>query len=109
MVQTIRMPVQVYSGIAPPQDLLNSMANNTSIPQSHQQQTHTESSVPQSAPVPPAIPEEAPPSYEDALADELAPVDGPRRDYAQAQQQPGPTGSTEKRGWGERLFPESGR
>ncbi len=26
--------------------------------------------------------EDAPPSYEDAMADEIAPVDGPRRDYS---------------------------
>ena len=27
--------------------------------------------------------DEAPPSYEDAMADEIGPVDGPRRDYSQ--------------------------
>ena len=26
--------------------------------------------------------EDAPPSYEDAMADDIAPVDGPRRDYS---------------------------
>ncbi|KIV82525.1 hypothetical protein PV11_04628 [Exophiala sideris] len=33
------------------------------------------------------LPDEAPPSYEDAIADEIAPVDGPRRDY-QVPEQP---------------------
>ena len=27
--------------------------------------------------------DEAPPSYEDAMADEIGPVDGPRRNYSQ--------------------------
>lgn len=29
-----------------------------------------------------AVAEDAPPSYEDAMADDITPVDGPRRDYS---------------------------
>ena len=114
MVQTIRMPVLVYSGIAPPEALLNAMANHPTTSQSQppfpkQGSSRPQQTPPQSAPAPPDIPQEAPPSYEDAIADELGPVDGPRRDYAPPQQQPMPTGLGEKPGWGERLFPDSGR
>ncbi|KAL9115924.1 MAG: hypothetical protein Q9227_000292 [Pyrenula ochraceoflavens] len=31
------------------------------------------------------IPDEAPPSYEDAMAEDIAPVDGPRRDYTPSE------------------------
>ena len=114
MVQTIRMQVQVYSGIAPPQELLNAMANNiptapSQTPFSQQKPSYPQQAPPQFGPASLDVPNEAPPSYEDAIADDLGPVDGPRRDYAQPQQQHTPTGSGEKGGWGERLFPESGR
>ncbi len=76
-VHPLRMPVLVYSGIAPPPTLLSRMAESHSTP-------------------PPFTPSsgaivDAPPSYEDAMAIELAPVDGPRRQYAQANA-PGPSG-----------------
>jgi hypothetical protein len=58
--------------------------------------------------------EDAPPSYEDAIADEIGPVDGPRRDYSGMTNENAPSdvgdekGSGEKSGnWG-RLFPGSG-
>ncbi|KAL8825479.1 MAG: hypothetical protein Q9191_004391 [Dirinaria sp. TL-2023a] len=107
MVQTIRMPVQVYSGIAPPQALLNAMANNPV--------TGTSNQLPQQAPQQPPPPfapsdiaDDVPPSYEDAIADELGPVDGPRREYEPPQHPRTSTESPEKRGWGERLFQDSG-
>lgn len=115
MVLPLRLPVQVYSGIAPPPKLLELMANNP-VPQptpaplfpkpadSKVPYSPTESSAPStplhepstplheinSYPAPVGsyaaqqasdYPEDAPPSYEDAIADEMAPVDGPRRDY----------------------------
>ena len=119
-VQAVRMPVEVYSGIAPPQALLDQMANRptaqpvqthnlrppgstggpplgyfpgTSGPPEQTQSDHVE-------PSPSDIPSEAPPSYEDAMADTLAPVDGPRRDYS------APTSSRgEKSADDDRLFP----
>ena len=116
-VQVVRMPVDVYSGIAPPQALLDQMANRppaqptpnhnrppgfangppTSVPAGQGQGGHVE-------PSPSDIPLDAPPSYEDAMADDLAPIDGPRRDYSAPS-----SGRGEKSGDDDRLFPESGR
>ena len=128
-VQTIRMPVSVYSGIAPPQALLDQMAdrptaqptpNDTlrpagsanrpssghtpgpSRPAAQGQSDHIE-------PSPSDIPDEAPPSYEDAMADDLAPIDGPRRDYHQQTNSSPPGSSGKGSANNDRLFPESGR
>ncbi|KAI9719244.1 MAG: hypothetical protein M1812_003574 [Candelaria pacifica] len=76
-VHPLRMPVQVYSGVAPPPALLSIIAESQPEPPPF---------TPTSAKV-----GEAPPSYEDAMASELAPVDGPRREYAQANAA-GPSG-----------------
>ena len=122
-VLAVRMPVEVYSGIAPPQALLDQMANRptaqpvpsynvrpsgsangpslghspgTSRPPGQAQSDHIE-------PSPSDIPSEAPPSYEDAMADDLAPIDGPRRDYSTPS-----TSSGKKTANDDRLFPESG-
>lgn len=92
------MPVKIYSGIAPPQALLDAMA--AAAPQSSQTKpTHrptwpmsSNSTNPPPMPPRPAGPvpvpadsseayDEAPPSYEDAMAENLSPVDGPRREY----------------------------
>ena len=62
----------------------------------------------------PASADDAPPSYEDAMADEIGPVDGPRRDYSGMTNENAPSdvglenGAGEKSAnWG-RLFPGSG-
>lgn len=122
------MPVQVYSGISPPQQLLDQMAHRpsaqqtpyissnlrppgtTNIPVSGPSRPPGQTQQPSDhiEPSPSDIPDVAPPSYEDAMADDLAPVDGPRRDYAQQTSQP-TLGGSEKGGADERLFPESGR
>ena len=123
-VQAVRMPVDVLSGIAPTQALLDRIANRptaqpaqnynvrppgsangtppghfpgTSGPPGQGQSDHIE-------PSPSDIPSDAPPSYEDAMADDLAPVDGPRRDYATPS-----ISSDRKSANDDRLFPESGR
>ena len=102
----LRLPVRVYSGVAPPPDLLQAMASHaaqnpfhpanivnatTGSPQSYHPPTpvtptHEQSPYPAQDGVsgPQPHPEEfgdAPPSYEDAMAEDIAPVDGPRRDY----------------------------
>lgn len=128
-VLVVRMPVEVYSGIAPPQALLDQMADrptaqqaaNTNLrppdfangpssgtspgpsrPPAQAQSGHVE-------PSPSDIPNEAPPSYEDAMADDLAPIDGPRREYHQ-QASSTPYGSSGKgSGNDDRSFPDSGR
>ena len=99
-VQTIRMPVQVYSGIAPPAALLAAMSNRPSRTSTHDVPPPTPSrpsaqggglpaySQPPSTqatdhiePSPSDIPPDAPPSYEDAIADNMGPIDGPRMEY----------------------------
>ncbi|KAL4945936.1 hypothetical protein BDV06DRAFT_183659 [Aspergillus oleicola] len=95
IITPLRMPVRVYSGITPPPALLEAMAakpdNKPKMP------THTPSwpreedtdrppMPPRPTVAPPPInPEdvqdEAPPSYEDAMAETLSPLEGPRREY----------------------------
>ena len=117
------MPVEVYSGIAPPQALLNAMSNlptpqsstqanappprparpngglpgysQAPLPTQQQASDHIE-------PSPGDIPPDAPPSYEDAIADDMGPIDGPRREYQQITNPPGP----DEKGRG-RLFDDS--
>ena len=128
-VQTIVMPVEVYSGIAPPQALLDQMAERPTVqpapnhnlrppgsangpspgqspgpsrPAAQAQSDHIE-------PSPSDIPDEAPPSYEDAMADDLAPIDGPRRDYHQQTTSTPPSSSGKGSANDDRLFPESRR
>ena len=122
-VQSLRMPVQVYSGITPPPALLAELAKRGGLSKANfgatQDATTKPFSISSSSQPPPFSPssaniasssadtaEDAPPSYEDAMAEDLAPVDGPRRDY----QQPlaGPLVSDSKRTGlfsNERLFP----
>ncbi|OOQ87381.1 arrestin (or S-antigen), N-terminal domain protein [Penicillium brasilianum] len=96
IVLPLRMPVKVYSGIAPPQALLDAMA--AAAPQLSPSKPTSKPSWPTSdeisrPPMPPrpstgpvpadagAVYDDAPPSYEDAMAENLSPVDGPRREY----------------------------
>ncbi|KAL8789447.1 MAG: hypothetical protein Q9195_006813 [Heterodermia aff. obscurata] len=110
MVQTISMPVNVYSGIRPPQALLDATMSNSPLSHAPPQTPSTPSHPSQSFGPPPSnIPADAPPSYEDAIADDLGPIDGPRREYTQPLQPPqvqGHSPASEKTT--QRLFPESG-
>ncbi|KAL9633452.1 MAG: hypothetical protein Q9164_004694 [Protoblastenia rupestris] len=103
-IQVLRMPVQVYSGIAPPPALLAAMSNRPPRPTSqgvpppipsrpsapggglptysHAPPTQTTDHI---EPSPSDIPPDAPPSYEDAIADNMGPIDGPRREYRQSE------------------------
>ncbi|GAB1213903.1 hypothetical protein ATERTT37_003056 [Aspergillus terreus] len=108
IVLPLRMPVKVYSGIAPPQALLDAMAATGRVkptipPPMPKRPTEdggerppmpprpsTGLAEPSGAaghslyPVPVSADEtydDAPPSYEDAMAETLSPVDGPRREY----------------------------
>ncbi|KAK5198239.1 hypothetical protein LTR99_007512 [Exophiala xenobiotica] len=142
IVLPLRLPVMVYSGIAPPPQLLRAMANNPRPqpavpplfpPPKQSNATSVQPQTPTESPTTPLseihsypaqvgsynhdqqsdIPDEAPPSYEDAMADDIAPVDGPRRDY-HVPSQPGQEHvfNTEKSGLGrrvsERLFSSNG-
>ena len=124
-VQTVRMPVEVYSGIAPPQALLDQMAGRPSEQPAtnHNLRPHGSVNAPSARPTPgpntqgqsdhiepsPSdIPDEAPPSYEDAMADDLAPIDGPRRNYHQQTSLTPPGSSGKGSAKDDRLFPESG-
>ncbi|KAJ5979921.1 hypothetical protein N7481_007219 [Penicillium waksmanii] len=88
IVLPLRMPVKVYSGIAPPQALLDAMAaaklqpSPTKIAPRPSWPTSTEQPRPQMPPRPEGEPvpadagavyDDAPPSYEDAMADNLSP------------------------------------
>ncbi|EYE94944.1 arrestin (or S-antigen), N-terminal domain protein [Aspergillus ruber CBS 135680] len=95
IILPLKMPVKIYSGIAPPKALLDAMT------ESGRMQEPTAPSLParptdgltERPPMPPRpaaapeptsadqVPDEAPPSYEDAMAETLSPVDGPRREY----------------------------
>jgi hypothetical protein len=145
IVMPLRLPVLVYSGIAPPEKLLQAMAKNPrpqpplmmapSPVQSIGENTtvwpssgglHTPIDTP-STPLDelnayPAmigtqhsndeqsdIPDVAPPSYEDAMAEDIAPVDGPRRDYNVAEDVQRPAFNPDSKGGlgrrvSERLF-----
>jgi hypothetical protein len=153
IVLPLRLPVLVYSGIAPPPKLLEAMASN---PRPHPQPAPLGLSMPPRLPVPngipspsdtplgtpletpttplseinsypaqvgsyhpaqePDIPDVAPPSYEDAMAEDIAPVDGPRRDYQVPSEtgvqrpafNPDAKGSGLGRRVSERLFSSSG-
>ncbi|KAJ5895573.1 Arrestin-like N-terminal [Penicillium taxi] len=92
IVLPLRMPVKVYSGIAPPQALLDAIAaaGQPSRTTSTRNKQSTHDSRPPMPPRPVGAPVpvdsndgycDAPPSYEDAMAENLSPVDGPRREY----------------------------
>jgi hypothetical protein len=107
MTLPLRMPVKVYSGIKPPPALLRAIATShqrphvpmDSSPKPQSMGNHPPFALVPSSPSTPSyeqhspqvgtfassqqvIPDDdAPPSYEDAMADEIGPVDGPRRDY----------------------------
>ena len=106
IVLPLLLPVKVYSGVKPPPELLRAMAANNpfhplnvaaaanGIPQSPVSPTPQTPSTPVSdhgsfpallgAPASPrpSSEDDAPPSYEDAMAEDIAPVDGPRRNYS---------------------------
>ncbi|OCT50029.1 arrestin [Cladophialophora carrionii] len=152
IVLPLRLPVLVYSGIAPPPKLLEAMASNprpqpqpapsglftpqrpaaaNGLPSPSDTPLDTPLETP-STPMSeinsypaqigsyhPAqesdIPDVAPPSYEDAMAEDIAPVDGPRRDYQVPSEpevqrpafNPDSKGSGLGRRVSERLFPSS--
>ncbi|KAF2839389.1 arrestin [Patellaria atrata CBS 101060] len=117
IVLPLRLPVKIFSGIAPPPALLERMLNAASQepvlpprPNSHAGFPHSPIDSPGAhqypspqqgqylAPAGPSIAQpyqgsaphsgaapgydDAPPSYEDAIASDMPPIDGPRRDYA---------------------------
>lgn len=120
------LPIQVYSGISPPQKLIDAALHymppqlpprtpsgnlqSLKVPDTFGGGSHSASNSPVSSPVSPNFPkrphsinggsswpapvsrpnsstsgadEVPPPTYEDALADDIGPVDGPRRRYEQ--------------------------
>ncbi|KAE8441502.1 hypothetical protein EG329_004890 [Mollisiaceae sp. DMI_Dod_QoI] len=87
--QTITLPlrfqIEVYSGISPPAALLDAIASRPTIPVRPQTQPTPAVSDPLYPPqAPPGGPsaDDAPPSYEDAMAEDISPADGPRREYS---------------------------
>ncbi|MCJ1331985.1 hypothetical protein MMC10_008677 [Thelotrema lepadinum] len=101
-VQPLRMPLQVYSGIKSREDIgrnqsaaqgMSDLEPSTPFPAPSPVPLASPGPRPPTAPFPhrtdPAtdgiadLPDEPPPSYEDAIAEDLAPADGPRSDYEQ--------------------------
>ncbi|KAH0564884.1 hypothetical protein GP486_001723 [Trichoglossum hirsutum] len=116
IVLPFRIPVEVFSGIAPPPALLEAVARsqgssslssplpNASSPFMSPPSSNSDKPITLGTPLQPTSPSYAnrpqhtgeimstashgqldvePPSYEDAMADEIGPVDGPRRNYSQ--------------------------
>ena len=129
IILPLRLPVQVFSGVAPPRALLDALAAQRPVPVPgssdgmappgvQPQQPPLAQSSPAYAANPPAAgqpPDDAPPSYEDAMAQDLGPVDGLRRDYAdmptELDGRPGRSSTSLEKtpgGDNDRLFPRSG-
>jgi hypothetical protein len=102
IVLPLKLPVEVWSGIAPPAGLVRAMreragtaeSSNGNAARPSSKHTYEISNSASSAAVPggsmqqqqppPALGEDdgpPPPSYEDAMAEDFTPVDGPRREY----------------------------
>lgn len=96
IILPLRFQIEIYSGISPPTALLNAMSSRRTASASRPSASRppaTAAGRPAPKPVydpvyPPqlttsSVPEDdVPPSYEDAMADDIAPVDGPRREYS---------------------------
>jgi hypothetical protein len=107
------MPVDVYSGIKPSPELVKKMTeqrtpSSTAVTPDPRPNPRFSQQGANPPPIPPrqnTSEEPPPPSYEDAMAEDLGPIDGPRRDY-----EPPETGSAN---WGDKhdelLFPASDR
>lgn len=98
------LPPQPFSnqGLPRPQSFPPATSSSSRPPQTSRPQVPPHS--PSFGPTPPQNPPgDAPPSYEDAIADGIGPVDGPRRDYGQ---QPSQSSMAGKGGRDERLFAE---
>jgi hypothetical protein len=102
IVLPLRLPVQVWSGIAPPPELLRQMSINTrtngsaifdrpapakasydppSGPPPFTPTSSESSHEPRVGTANSDVPDDAPPSYDDVMAEDIGPVDGPRREY----------------------------
>lgn len=125
----LRFPVEVYSGITPPPELVAQAAATASQRPVHPvpQRTPTEPILPprpsahvsnahmQPPPVDPLYPPQmgtanaemmgdAPPSYEDAMADEIGPLDG-RREYSGVTDENAPSEVNDGKGAGQGAVP----
>ena len=142
IVLPLRLPVKVYSGIAPPARLLMALANQPDrLHPLHEPNIPNDAVASWSQPPPtptsgtgpdqqfparvgsfsqPINPDEPPPpSYEDAMAEDIGPLDGPRRDYNPPIDPPAsPNGTSNssttdskpgglRRNLSERLFPQN--
>ncbi|RFU26231.1 hypothetical protein B7463_g10103, partial [Scytalidium lignicola] len=95
----LRFQVNIFSGIRPPAALVNAMANRPPGPASP---TPAQPSAPNAPTYDPLYPpqlgaagapaaDDAPPSYEDAIAEDITVSDGPRREYSGVTDENAPT------------------
>lgn len=92
-------PVEVFSGIAPPEALIEALAHRPGLPpRPAAAPTYDPAYPPQvGAPGAPGI-DEAPPSYEDAMADDIAPVYGSRPEYSGVTNENAPSEVRDEKG-----------
>lgn len=94
VVLPLRLPVKIYSGIAPPQALLDAASAGESKTQHASLGVHSaQGQAPQTPTTPthagfpnggsgsPGMPDDAPPSYEEAVGNGLPPINGYRGNY----------------------------
>lgn len=122
-VQALQMPLEIYSGIAPPPEILSRMSDQwptqgqsqpfSSQPQQLNQNLPPRPSQPltpsfehpqpsQTVPVANPYPQDAPPSYDEVIANNTAPVDGHGGNRANEN-------TPKKSELNERLFPDNDR
>ena len=91
--QTILLPlrfkVDIYSGIQPPAALLDAMATRPTTHPTQPTQPTSQTAPAYDPAYPPQVGaagapamDDAPPSYEDAMAEDITPADGPRPAYS---------------------------
>lgn len=109
----LNLPVEVYSGITPPPELVAQAAAARPVPQTRPSEPALPpraGTMPAAPPVDPLYPpqmgtanadlmDDAPPSYEDAMADEIGPLDG-RREYSGVTDEHGPSDVNDGKGNG---------
>ncbi|KAI9735418.1 MAG: hypothetical protein M1818_006424 [Claussenomyces sp. TS43310] len=102
----LRFQAEVFSGITPPPALIDAMSHRRPGPAAPSHPSAAAASAPVYDPIyPPQLGtagasamEDAPPSYEDAMADDIAPVDGSRPAYSGVTNENAPSDVADQKG-----------